>query len=114
MKQRKPRKKKKQLKGNVNTGTIFIGDASYFGADAQKFSEGIILESPDNPFKDWEKVQPQYSNDSNLEFPGSVNGDLPGRGVVIQTNMLGGSFTVHRRMDKKTGKLKSLTVKFKE
>jgi hypothetical protein len=88
-----------QLKGKLNSGSIFIGDASYFGDDPQKYPEGIIPNDPANPFKDWNKFSETHQEDCNLELPGSFNGDLLGRGVVIQTHMFNGSYSVEKEVD---------------
>ena len=107
-------KKKKQLKGIINSGSIFIGDARFFSGDPQNYPEGIIENDPTNPFKDWDNVAATYEEDVNVDLPGSFNGDLPGRGVVIQTNMMSGSYIVKKYVDKVTGRLKKVTLTFKD
>lgn len=108
------RKKKKELKGFIQTGTIFIGDAGYMAGNSQDFEAGIIPPDASNPFKDWDAFVSTHQEDGNLELPGSFNGDLPGRGVIIQTNMFSGSYTVKKRLCKETGKVLSITVKFND
>ena len=107
-------KKPQQLKGYINTGTLFIGDAGYMAQDPQTYPNGVILPDPSNPFNDWDKFTATHENDSNLELPGSFNGDLPGRGVVIQTNMLSGGYKVEKVVCPQTGKLMSLWVIFND
>lgn len=107
-------KKPEGLRGIINTGTIFIGDTGYFAANSQDYHEGIIEDDPTNPFKDWDKFHASHQNDCALELPGSFNGDLPGRGVVIQTNMLSGSYSVEKEECPNTGKLLSIKVVFRE
>lgn len=111
---RKPRKKKQELKGNIQSGAIFIGDIGYMADNSQNYPDGIITPDPTNPFKDLDTFLEHTQNDANLDLPGSFNGDLPGRGVVIHTNMLNGSYTVKKRFDKVTGKLLEVKVRFKE
>lgn len=110
---KKTRKKKQVLKGLVQSGTIFIGDAAYMADNPQKYPEGIVPADLLNPFKDFDSYQAEHPEDHNLELPGSFNGDLPGRGVTIQTNLLSGSYTVTKRMCKETGKLLEIKIKFK-
>jgi hypothetical protein len=109
-----PDKKAGGLKGQITTGTIFIGDAGFFADNPQKYPEGIIPNDPTNPFKDWDKFSATHENDCNLDLPGSFNGDLPGRGVVIQTNMLNGSYSVEKENCPMTGKLLSIKVIFRD
>lgn len=111
---RKPRKKKQELKGNIHTGVIFIGDAGYMADNPQNHEAGIIPDDPTNPFRDIDKYLGQHQSDHNLELPGSFNGDLLGRGVAIHTNMFNGNYTVTKKICKQTGKLLELKVKFHE
>lgn len=112
---KKTRKSKKlQLKGNIATGALVIGDIGYFAANPQDYEGGVIPTDPANPFKDGDKALGQFQQDKNLELPGSVNGDLLGRGVVINTNMLSGAYTVKKQVCKITGKLKSVRIVFKD
>lgn len=110
---KKTRKKKQVLKGFIQSGVIFIGDAGYMAGDNSQSAEPIQPD-PLNPFKDMDRYLGQNQQDHNLELPGSFNGDLPGRGVAIHTNMFGGSYTVTKRICKTTGKLLEVKVKFKE
>lgn len=111
IKKRKTRKKKQVLKGFIQSGTIFIGDIGYMAGDNSQSAEPIQSD-PLNPFKDLDTFLEQTPTDTNLELPGSFNGDLPGRGVVLHTGMLNGSYTVKKRFDKVTGKLLEVKVRF--
>lgn len=111
---KKARKSKKQvLTGFIQTGTIFIGDIGYMAANSQDYPEGIPAD-PTNPFKDLDTFLASTPTDTNLELPGSFNGDLPGRGVIVQTNMLNGKYIVTKKLDKETGKLLEVKVRFHE
>jgi hypothetical protein len=111
---KKARKSKKVvLKGFLQTGTIFIGDVGYM-ADGNHHSAEPIAPDPLNPFKDLDTFLAETTGDKNIDLPGSYNGDLPGRGVVIQTNMFSGKYVVTKRICKVTGKLLEIKVKFHE
>ena len=110
---KKPRKKKQELKGMLQSGLLFIGDAGYMADGHHHSAEGIATD-PLNPFKDLDRFLAQNPSDANLELHGSYNGDLPGRGIAIHTNLLSGSYTVTKKLDKVTGKLLELKIKFKE
>lgn len=103
-----------KLTGNIHTGALFIGDAGYFADNPQNYEAGIVKHDPTNPFKDWDKFTATTENDCTVDLPGSFNGDLPGRGVVIQTNMLGGSYSVEKEVCPSSGKLLSVKVVFHE
>jgi hypothetical protein len=104
-------KKKQELKGFIQTGTIFIGDVGYM-ADSNHRSAEPIEPDPLNPFKDLDQYLEANQADHNLELPGSFNGDLPGRGVVIHTHMLNGKYTVKKKLCKVTGKILEVKVRF--
>lgn len=112
-KARKKNTRTKVLIGNIATGTIFIGDIGFMGANSQDYPEGIPAD-PANPFKDTDSFLASFPSDSNLELPGSFNGDLPGRGVIVHSNMLNGKYTVKKKLDKATGKLLEIKVRFHE
>lgn len=110
---KKTRKSKKvELKGFNQTGKLFIGDVGYMKANPQEFEYGIVPEDRSNPFKNPDSALHEQEGDYNLELPGSFNGDLPGRGVVLQTNMFGGKYTVTKKLCKETGKLLEVKVRF--
>ena len=103
--------KKTQLKGNIHSGVLFIGDIGYMAGDLSQVIE--ITPDPLNPFKDPDTFLAKYPTDSNLELPGTVQG-LTGPGTIIHTNMFNGSYMVKKKVDKVTGKIKSITVTFKD
>lgn len=111
---KKRKSKKVGLKGYIQTGTIFIGDTGYMRGNPQDYASGVVPEDGTNPFKNPEAAIHEVEGDYNLELPGSFNGDLPGRGVVIQTNMFSGKYTVTKRLCKETGKLLEVKVRFHE
>ena len=92
--------KKKELHGFLQSGYLFIGDPSFMRGDLAQ--EDVIAEDPSNPFKDWDNVSDLLGDESNIDMPGSVNGDLPGRGVAIQTHKISGRYVVKKSIDKKT------------
>lgn len=112
---RKKRKKKQQLEGYIQSGSLFIGDPIYMGANPQDYEFGIIPEDSSNPFKDFNKFQEQGAGlDQNLHLPDSFRDDPIGRGCVVQLQQVNGTYKVTKRIDKKTGKIKSITIKLYE
>lgn len=112
---RKKRKKKDKLSGYIQSGTLFIGDPIYMGANPQNFEFGVIPEDSTNPFKDFNKFQEELAGqDKNLELPDSYRDNPIGRGCVVQLQQLNGKYTITKRIDKATGKVKSITIKLHE
>lgn len=113
---RKKRKKKTdKLTGYVQSGTLFIGDPIYMGANPQDFEFGVIPEDSTNPFKDFNKFQENLAGkDKNLELPDSYRDNPIGRGCVVQIQQVNGTYEVKKKFDKTTGKLKSITIKIND
>lgn len=108
-------KKKQELAGYIQSGTIFIGDPIYMGANPQSFEFGVIPEDVTNPFKDFNKFQEELAGqDKNLLLPDSYRDNPTGRGCVVQLTQTNGTYKVSKRFDKVTGKLKSITIKLNE
>lgn len=105
------KKKKKELKGINQTGVIFIGDPVYMQETQENNVTGVITPDPLNPFKDWDKFLESHPADKNMEFPDSIAGDRPGRGVVIHTNTTG-AFVVKKQYNA-DGSLKAVRIVFK-
>lgn len=110
----KKTRKKNVLKGFIQSGVLFIGDAGYMAGNPQDYPEGIVPVDLTNPFKDFDTYLAQNQADHNLELPGSFNGDLMGRGVAVHTNILSGQYTITKKLCKETGKLLEIKVKFRE
>lgn len=104
------RKKKKGLRGINQTGVIFIGDPGYMHETQENNVTGVITPDPLNPFKDWDKFLSEHSSDKNMEFPDSINGDRPGRGVVLHTHTTG-AFEVKKQYNP-DGSLKAIRIVF--
>lgn len=112
---KKRRKKKQALEGYIQSGSLFIGDPIYMGANPQNYEFGVIPEDSTNPFKDFDKFQEQNGGqDQNLLFPDSYRDNPIGRGCVVQLQQVSGTYKVTKKVDKKTGKLKSITIKINE
>lgn len=94
-----------KLKGYLQSGIIFIGDPLFMTQDQAQNPTGVIEPDPLNPFKNWDEFLSKHVEDSNMDFPGSVNGDLPGRGIVVQTHKQSGQYTIERETDPATGEL---------
>jgi len=104
---KKTKKKKEELRGLIHSGLLFIGDPSYMQGSAQESEAGIVPDAL-NPFKNWDEFTHSIGEgDVNMEAPGAFE---PGRGVVVQTHILGGRYKVKKVTDKTTGKLKKVVV----
>lgn len=114
-KKRGPKKKKQALEGYIQSGMLFIGDPIYMGANPQFFEFGVIPEDSTNPFKDFNQFTEKNGGlDQNLELPDSYRDNPIGRGCVVQTQLLSGTYEIKKKIDKATGKVKSITIKLKE
>lgn len=112
---RKKRKKKQQLEGYIQSGMLFIGDPIYMGANPQDFEGGIVPSDSTNPFKDFDTFTSQNAGlDQNLELPDSYRDNPIGRGCVVQVQQLSGTYIIKKKIDKATGKIKSITIKLNE
>lgn len=113
---KKPRKKKSELKANISSGVIFIGDAQFFAGSPKlelDVTTGSVIDvtpkDPLNPFNTIDRTFEMVGDtETNVEFAPY----LPGRGVLINTHLQGGNFTVKKKM--KDGKLVGFTVMIKE
>jgi hypothetical protein len=109
------RKKKQQLEGFIQSGMLFIGDPQYMAANPQDFEGGVIPEDGTNPFKDFNTFsEKNYGQDVNLHLPDSYRDNPIGRGCVVQLQQLSGKYQIKKRIDKKTGKVKAITIKLYE
>lgn len=112
---KKKRKKKQELEGYIQSGMLFIGDPIYMGANPQDFPDGVIPTDSTNPFKDFGEFTEQNAGlDQNLHLPDSYRDDPIGRGCVVQLQQLNGKYQIKKKIDKVTGKVKSITIKLYE
>lgn len=115
-KRKKPKKKKSELKANISSGVIFIGDAQFFaGSPVLELNastgtiEDVTPKDPLNPFNTLDRTFSIVGDtEANVEFAPY----LPGRGILINTHLQGGNFTVKKKV--KDGKLVGFTVLIKE
>jgi hypothetical protein len=113
---RKPRKKKEELQGSIASGLIFVGDCHFFaGSPVLELcpKTGKTLDvtpiDPLNPFNTADRAFDLAGDDSvNVE----LGPYLPGRGVLINTHLQGGSYKVKKKM--KDGKLVGINITIKE
>lgn len=114
-KKTKGRKKKQQLEGFIQSGILFIGDPQYMAANPQDFEAGLIPADGTNPFKDFNSFSEKNGGkDENLLLPDSYRDNPIGRGCVVQLQQLGGKYQIKKKIDKKTGKVVSITIKLYE
>jgi len=115
-KKKKTRKKKKELHGSIHSGVIFIGDCQFFTKSPDLELDpttgktvDVTPEDPLNPFNTIDRVMDLVGDEeTNLEIAPFV----PGRGVLINTHLHSGSYTIKKRI--KDGKLVGFTVNIKE
>lgn len=113
-KQRKS-KKKPQLEGIIQSGVLFIGDPIYMGANPQDFPGGVIPEDSCNPFHDYSEYLAKNGGvDENLLLPDSYRDHPIGRGCAVQLQQVSGRYVIKKKVDKVTGKVKSITIKLYE
>ncbi len=110
------RKKKADLKGNIHSGVLFIGDCQFFAQTpvievdpSTGQSIDVTPKDPLNPFNTLDRTfEMAGDGEANVELAPYI----PGRGVLLNTHMQGGAFIVKKRI--KDGKLIGFTVTIKE
>lgn len=115
-KTKKPRKKKNELKGNIASGVIFIGDAQFFAGSPQlelDLSTGKTIDvTPTDPLNPFNTVDRVFDLVGDTEANVEIAPFIPGRGVLLNTHLQGGNFTIKKKI--KDGKLVAFTVSIKE
>jgi hypothetical protein len=113
---RKPRKKKQELAGNIHSGVIFIGDCQFFAGspvlelDPQTgITQDVTPIDPLNPFNTLDRT---FDLVGDLEANVELAPHLPGRGVLLNTHLQGGRFTVKKKI--RNGKLVGYSIDIKE
>lgn len=93
------RTKQKQVKATSTSGVLFIGDAEYF---VQSQHPDVTVKIP-NPLESIDYVADKvHAQDlAPVEFP---NG-MEGRGILVQTHLNEFSYTIKKKINKKTGKI---------
>ena len=115
-KTKKSRKKKQELGGVIHSGVIFVGDCQFFTKNPDLALDpttgqtiDVTPKDPLNPFNTIDRVMDLVGDkESNLE----IAPYLPGRGVLLNTHLQSGSYTIKKKI--KNGKLVGFTVTFKE
>lgn len=113
---KRTRKKKSDLKGNIHSGVLFIGDCQFFAQTpvievdpSTGKSIDVTPKDPLNPFNTLDRTfEMAGDGEANVELAPYI----PGRGVLLNTHMQGGAFIVKKRI--KDGKLIGFTVTIKE
>jgi hypothetical protein len=113
---KKPRKKKQELQGSIASGVIFIGDAQFFAGSPvleldPKTGQTVDVTpiDPLNPFNTLDRTLALVGDTSaNVE----LGPYLPGRGVLINTHLQGGGFTIKPK--KKAGEVVGYTITIKK
>ena len=113
---KKQRKKRQELRGVIHSGVIFIGDCQFFTKSPDLELDvttgqtvDVTPKDPLNPFNTIDRVMDLVGDgETNLE----VAPHLPGRGILLNTHLQSGSYTVKKKI--KDGKLVGFTVNIKE
>lgn len=116
VKRKKARKNKPSLKGNIHSGVIFVGDCQFFAGSSVlqlDASTGQVADvTPKDPLNPFNTIDRTFDlvgdSETNLEFAPYI----PGRGVLLNTHLQGGTFTVKKKM--KNGKLVGYTILIQE
>jgi hypothetical protein len=115
-KKRKTQRKKQELKGSIHSGVIFVGDCQFFTKSPELALDpatgqtiDVTPKDPLNPFNTIDRVMDLVGDtEANLE----IIPHIPGRGVLLNTHLQSGSYTIKKKV--KNGKLIGFTVTFKE
>lgn len=113
---KRTRKKKQDLKGNIHSGVLFIGDCQFFAQTpvievdpTTGKSVDVTPQDPRNPFNTLDRTFEMVGDgEANVELAPY----LPGRGVLLNTHLQGGAFIVKKRI--KDGKLIGFTITIRE
>ena len=110
------RKKSTQLTGIIQSGVIFIGDCQFFAGSQQLELDPTTGQTIDVTPKD--PLNPFNTLDRTFELVGDTEANvelgpyLPGRGVLLNTHLQQGRFTIKKK--KKNGKVIGYTILIQE
>lgn len=110
------RKKSPQLSGIIQSGVIFIGDCQFFAGSPQLELDPTTGQTVDVTPKD--PLNPFNTLDRTFDLVGDQEANvelgpfLPGRGVLLNTHLQGGRFTVKKKI--KNGKLVGYSIDIQE
>ena len=113
-KQRK--KKTPELHGLIQSGVIFIGDCQFFaGSPALELDPqtGAVKDvTPVDPLNPFNTIDRTFDIVGDSETNLEIAPFLPGRGVLLNTHLQQGKFTVKKKM--KNGKLVGYSIDIQE
>lgn len=113
---RKPRKKKIELAGNIHSGVIFVGDCQFFAQSPElelDVTTGEVRDiTPVDPLNPFNTLDRTFDMVGDGEVNVELGPYLPGRGVLLNTHLQQGRFTVRKKM--KNGKLVGYSIDIKE
>lgn len=114
-KTKKARKNKVDLKGNIQSGVIFIGDCQFFAGsqvlELDPTTGQTVDVTPKDPLNPFNTIDRTFDMVGDAEANVELGPYIPGRGVLLNTHLQGGSFSVKKKM--KEGKLVGFTVTIK-
>jgi hypothetical protein len=115
-KTKKSRKNKVDLKGSIQSGVIFIGDCQFFAGskvvELDPATGETVDVTPKDPLNPFNTIDRTFDMVGDTETNVELGPYLPGRGVLLNTHLQGGSFSVKKKM--KDGKLVGFTVTIKD
>lgn len=99
------------LRGDIGSGMLFIGDPCYLAGDLSKKGSEAVYD-PYRPFEDFEVlVDMVEGKDSMMNYSGS---DQVGRGVFVNLSAPSGRYNVKKKIDKESGKVTEITITIKD
>lgn len=113
---RKSTRKKPELSGIIQSGVIFIGDCQFFAGSPQleldpKSGQTVDV-TPVDPLNPFNTIDRTFDIVGDTETNLDIAPFLPGRGVLLNTHLQQGRFTVKKRV--KNGKVVGYIINIKE
>jgi len=113
----KPKKKKStELAGIIQSGVIFIGDCQFFAGspvlELDPATGQVVDVTPKDPLNPFNTIDRTFELAGDAESNVELGPYLPGRGVLLNTHLQGGKFTVKKKI--KNGKLVGYSIDIKE
>jgi len=113
---KRTRKKKIELSGNIHSGVIFIGDCQFFAQapvlELDVKTGEVVDVTPTDPLNPFNTLDRTFDLAGDTEANVEIGPYLPGRGVLLNTHLQQGRFTVRKKM--KNGKLVGYSIDIKE
>ncbi len=116
VKLKRARKNKPDLRGNIHSGIIFIGDCQFFAGspvlELDPTTGQAIDVTPKDPLNPFNTIDRTFEMVGDSEANVELVPYIPGRGVLLNTHLQGGTFVVKKKV--KNGKLIGYSIDIKE